>query len=239
VTGSALLVVHAAGLDVRQVDFLGVEGAFGATLSGHGRRRRPRPGLTLLDMADEIAGWVTEPVHVLGLSMGGMVAQHLALEYPDRVRSLVLACTTARTPTQILLERAAAWEVQSGEELVATTLERWFTAEFLARSPEPAPLAYARACLTEIDHAAFAEVWRAIAEHDVLGRLGEIDVPTTCVAGSHDVSTPPAELVALADGLPDARLVEMDAPHMAPLEQPERFREIVLDHLAWVRERGR
>jgi 3-oxoadipate enol-lactonase len=234
VSGPSLLVLHAAGLDAQSVELLGIDGAVGPTLPGHGDRRRPRPGLTLLDMADEIAGWVSGPVDVVGLSMGGMVAQHLALEHPDRVRSLLLACTTARTPTEVLVERAAATEVSSDEELVTTTLSRWFTADFLARRPEPAPLAYARDRLTRIDHATFADVWRAIAGHDVLDRLGEIGVPTTCLAGTHDVSTPPAELVALAERLPRARLVEIDAPHMAPLEQPESFRAAVLDHLEWV-----
>ena len=238
-TGPSLLVLHAAGLDTRSVEFLGVDGAIGPTLPGHGDRCRPRPGLTLLDMADEIAGWVSEPVDVVGLSMGGMVAQHLALQHPDRVRSLVLACTTARTPTEVLLQRAAATEVSSDEELVTTTLARWFTADFLARSPEPAPLAYARACLARIDHAAFADVWRAIAGHDVLDRLGGITVPVTCVAGSADVSTPPAELEALAERLPEARLVQIDAPHMAPLERPGQFRSVVLDHLEWVASRQR
>jgi pimeloyl-ACP methyl ester carboxylesterase len=238
VTRPSVLVLHAAGLDTRSVDFLGVEGAISPTLPGHGDRRRPRPGMSLLDMADEVAGWVTGPVDVVGLSMGGMVAMHLALEYPDRVRSLLLACTTARTPTEVLLERAAATEVASDDELVTTTLRRWFTADYLARTPEPAPLAYARNCLTRIDHAAYADVWRAIAGHDVLDRLGEIGVPTTCLAGTRDVSTPPAELEVLATGVPGARLVEIDAPHMAPLEQPEQFRRVVLEHLEWVRTRG-
>jgi pimeloyl-ACP methyl ester carboxylesterase len=233
-TVAPVLVLHAAGLDAGCGDLLALDGTISVTLPGHGGRRRQRPGLTLCDMADEIAGWVRSPVDVVGLSMGGMVAQHLALAHPDRVRSLVLACTTAQTPTQILLERAEATEVEPTERMVATTLERWFTADFLASTPEPEPLAYARRCLEDIDAGSFADIWRALAGHDVLDRLGEITAPTTCLAGKHDVSTPPKELATLAEHLPNSRYVEIDAPHLALLEQPEEFRRVVRDHLAWV-----
>src|SRR5690606_20022314 len=106
---------------------------------------------------------------------------------------------------------------------------------FLARKPEPPGLAYARECLSTIDRDSFAAVWRALAGHDALDRIAEITAPTTCLAGTHDVSTPPPELAAMAERLPKARLVEIDAPHMAPLEQPETFRAVVRDHLEWVR----
>ncbi|GFG52666.1 hypothetical protein CQY20_01440 [Mycolicibacterium agri] len=233
-TAAPVLILHAAGLDAACADLLGVDGAISVTLPGHGIRRRQRPGLQLEDMADEIAGWVRTPVHVVGLSLGGMVAQHLALAHPGSVHSLVLACTTARTPTEILVDRAAATESDPTERTVATTLERWFTADFLAATPEPEALAYARRCLQNIDKASFADIWRAMADHDVLDRLGEITAPTTCLAGKHDVSTPPQELITLAERLPNARYVEIDAPHMAPLEKPNEFRQALSDHLAWV-----
>ncbi|WP_099038201.1 alpha/beta fold hydrolase [Mycobacterium neglectum] len=233
-TAPPVLVLHAAGLDAACGDLLGIEHTITATLPGHGGRRRQRPGMTLCDMADEVAGWVRSPVDVVGLSMGGMVAQHLALDHPDLVRSLVLACTTAQTPTAVLLERADATEAQPTATMVATTLERWFTAEFLSRAEEPEALAYARRCLRSIDASSFADIWRAIAHHDVLDRLCEIDVPTTCLAGTRDVSTPPKELATLAERLPNSRYVEMDGPHMAPLERPDEFRRYVQEHLDWV-----
>jgi 3-oxoadipate enol-lactonase len=233
-TATPVLVLHAAGLDAVSGDLLGLEQAISVTLPGHGVRARQRPGMTLCDMADEIAGWVRSPVDVVGLSMGGMVAQHLALAHPELVRSLVLACTTARTPTQILMDRADATEAEPTDRMVATTLERWFTADFLSNTPEPEQLTYARQCLQDIDAGSFADVWRAIARHDVLDRLDEITVPTTCLAGKHDVSTPPRELTILAEHLPNARYVEIEAPHMAPLEQPDEFRRVVREHLDWV-----
>ena len=234
-TDAPVLVMHAAGLDARCADFLGIPGAIRVTLPGHGDRMPAKSDLTLEAMADEVAGWIHEPVHIVGLSMGAMVAQHVALTHPDRVRSLVLACTTARTPTHVLLDRAEATARSSVGEILAMTLPRWFTESFLALQPEPPGLTYARECLSNIDRDSFAAVWRALAGHDVLDRLAAITAPTTCLAGTHDVSTPPAELAAMAERLPRARLVEIDAPHMALLEVPEAFRAVVEDHLDWVR----
>lgn len=230
---SPILVLHAAGLDADSARFLDLPGTIGVTLTGHGRRARPRPDLSLADMADEIVGWLPEPAHIVGLSMGGMVAQQLALTRPELVRSLVLACTTDCTPTQAILDRADATESESRADTIRITMERWFTADALRREPTE-PIAYARSCLQDIDTRAFATIWRALAGHDVTDRLGEINAPTTCISGSADVSTPPEVVTALAAGLPNARLVEIDAPHMAPLEQPAAFRAAVQEHLSWV-----
>ncbi|WP_162606289.1 alpha/beta fold hydrolase [Jiangella asiatica] len=229
-----VLLLHSAGLDGRSARYLDLPATvLGPTLPGHGRRGRPRPDLSLADMVDEVAGWLPEPAHVVGLSMGGMVAQQLALAHPDLVRSLVLACTTAGTPTQVLLDRAAATEADPRAETIRTTMRRWFTAAALSGEPAE-PVAYARSCLETIDTTALAAVWRALAGHDVTDRLAEITVPTTCVAGRYDVSTPPDVVAALAAGLPDARLVQVDGPHLAMLEEPAAFRATVMEHLARV-----
>jgi 3-oxoadipate enol-lactonase len=226
-----LLFLHPVGLDARCVQFLDLPGARAATFPGHGDRRRARPGLSLGDMADEVAGWTTGPVDLLGASLGGMVALHVALNHPDRVRSLVLSCTTAYGNPEVMNGRAAETEARGAQGMVAQTLTRWFRRETLARAPAAPAVEYARRCLTGMDTGALADTWRAIAGHDVRGPLAEIDVPTTCIAGEHDVSTPPAVVAELADRIPGARLERLDAAHMAHLEQPQQFAEIVRRHL--------
>ena len=233
-TAPRVLVLHAAGLDRESARFVAVPGAYGVDLPGHGDN--PAPATTIEAMADEVAAGLDGPVDVVGLSLGGMVAQHLALRHPEKVRSLVLGCTTARPDREAMLDRARLTEEQSREDLVRTTLERWFTAEALAR-PETKPIRYARERLERIDRTRFADVWRAIAGHDVTETVGRITVPTTCIAGSGDVSTPPAVVRALHEAIPGSRYVEMLAPHMAYLEEPARFSELVLEHLRWVEGR--
>jgi 3-oxoadipate enol-lactonase len=167
------------------------------------------------------------------------VAMHLALAHPDRVRSLVLACTTPRGDAQVMEARAEATEARGAAGMLEDTMTRWFTAGVLERDPDAPPLAYARERLLAMDPGALADTWRAIARHDVLDRLGEIRVPVTCIAGRQDRSTPLPVMQDLAARLPDARLVEMDAPHMAFLERPREFAAAVREHLAWAQDRAR
>jgi len=228
--------LHPVGLDRRAARWLDLPGLVAPTLPGHGERRRARAGLTLADMADEVAGWTDGPLDVIGASLGGMVALHLALGHPDRVRSLVLACTTARGDLEVMERRALDTEEQGSAGVLDATLRRWFTSEQLAVRPEPAPVAYARERLLATPAAVLADTWRAIGGHDVLDRLGEVTVPVTCLAGTRDEASPLPVMRALADGLAKSRLVEVDAPHMAFLERPAEFTAAVREHLARVGE---
>lgn len=237
--GSALLFLHPVGLDRRCVEWLDLPPVRAVTMPGHGERERARPGLTLADMADEIVGHSTGPLDVVGASLGGMVAMHLALEHPDRVRSLVLACTTPRGDSAVMNDRADATEDKGSAGMLEDTLTRWFTPAALEADRATPYMAYARERLLAMDPGALADTWRAIGTHDVLERLGEIRVPATCIAGIRDLSTPIDVMRDLAARLPDARLVEMDAPHMAFLERPREFSAAVLDHLARVGEQAR
>lgn len=230
-----LLFLHAVGLDARCVDWLDLPPLRAATLPGHGGRARARPGLTLDDMADEVLGWTSGLLDVVGTSLGGMVALHLALNHPERVRSLVLSCTTPYGDPTVMNDRADATEARGSLGMLDETLVRWFSPEVLERKPLDPAVEYARSQLLEMEAGALADTWRAIAGHDVVGRLSEIEVPTTCIAGLRDLSTPRDVMADLAERLPNSRLVELDAPHMAHLERPQEFSEAVRSHLDWVR----
>ena len=170
------------------------------------------------------------PVDVVGLSMGGMVAQHLALEHPDVVRSLVL------------LDSSPAFGLDG------TTEEEWLALRLkpLAEGVTPAQMAPAvmaaimgpettgeqRAAAVAAMQRVPADALRAacstLVTHDTRARLGDIRCPTLVAVGEHDTETPPSYARVLADGIPGARMaVVPGAGHLANLEQPDRVNALV------------
>lgn len=172
--------------------------------------------------------------HVVATSLGGMVAQELALAHPRRIDRLVLVCTTPGGElayplpevTQRLIAEMPGMEPREGleravrnalsedapEELVRRILEHR-----LAAPPDPAG-------------------WQGQAAagtgHDAGGRLGAIEHPTFVVHGTADVVVDPRNAELLGERIPDARVVEFEgAGHLLFWEQPDRFVEVVTDFL--------
>jgi 3-oxoadipate enol-lactonase len=228
----AAIFLHPVALDGRASAWLDVPGLITPTQLGHGQRQQPGGRFSLDDLADEVTGWTSGPVHLIGCSMGGMVALRFALRHPERVASLVLGYTTARVGREGMLERAARTDELGAKGMASATMERWFTREALARQPLDPPVAYALERLTDTPTQVISDTWRAIADHDVLGRLGELaGIPTTCVAGRRDLSTPLAAMEATGAAIPGAELVVTDHPHMGFLEDPRGFSAVVARHL--------
>jgi pimeloyl-ACP methyl ester carboxylesterase len=200
---------------------------------GYGSRpRAPRP-LDIAALADDLAERVAGELDLVGVSLGGMVAQHVALRHGPRVRSLLLACTGAAADPETMRERALAAERDGMHGVLEVTLERWFTSQALSERPEHPGIAYARRTLLALEAGAFADGWRAIAGHDTRSRLAQVEAPSTCLAGLADAASPLARLEGLAAGLPNSRLVTLDGPHMLHLERPVEFSTAVAEHLAW------
>ncbi|MGH2890583.1 MAG: alpha/beta fold hydrolase, partial [Solirubrobacteraceae bacterium] len=152
-------------------------------LPGFGRPRATVPP-TMASLADELVAEHPGPLHLVGISMGGMVAQHAALRHPDRVASLLVACTGAATDPETMAARASAVQEGGMAAVIDSTLARWFTAGALTREPPHPGVEYARRTLAALDPKAFADGWRAIGGHDVRERLPELAMPLTAVAGS-------------------------------------------------------
>jgi 3-oxoadipate enol-lactonase len=166
--------------------------------------------------------------HIVGLSLGGMVAQHFALAHPDRVRSLTLINTASRLPDggAIYRERAATVERDGVASLADTALARWFTSPFL--TSDPPIVRHIRAMLHTADAAAYAAAARSIAGLNTYEQLGRIASPTLVIRGAEDVSMPPGSSEEIALRVPRSRLEVMDGlAHLAPVEAPQRFNEVL------------
>jgi pimeloyl-ACP methyl ester carboxylesterase len=208
---------------------------------GTGDSPPARPGLTMSSLARDAVGALdeagVESAHVIGASMGGMIAQHLALDHRDRVRSLVLACTTpgggrGAPPWRMLAASALRPLVGSRRAfpIVAPVLYSATT-----RSKRPGRLREdleLRAADGTPMRTIYAQMG-AIAGHDTRARLTELaDLPTLVLHGLDDALIPPDRGRDLAELIPGARLELLpDCGHIIGTDAEERAAAAILAHL--------
>lgn len=203
---------------------------------GIGESHRAEPGFTVADMAaDAVAvldqlGWGA--AHVCGISMGGVIAQELALTHPDRVLSLVLGCTfpdpDAWGPAITKLAEAA----QSGDAETAARLmfEANVSAAFAAEDGRLREFARAAGAIKVPGPVVMMQM-HAAAVHDARDRLGSLDVPTLVVHGTADEVILPSAGERLASLVPDARMAWLDgAGHLYFWERPAESARLVVEH---------
>jgi 3-oxoadipate enol-lactonase len=228
--------LHPMGLDGRCWQFTGLRG-FKPDLPGHGHSPLPAEPLTLGSAADEILGAVDGPVDIVGVSVGGALGTRMAIMAPDRVRSLMIACSSvldAPERRERLLERADSVDRVGMAGVLDSTLERWFTSSTLA-APHHRGVAYARRRLLADDPRAFALWWRAMGAHTVRDEIGKIRCPVTTLAGRHDAASSVAHVLEVFDALQGPKRMEiLPGPHMLQLETPAAFADAVRRHLRWV-----
>jgi 3-oxoadipate enol-lactonase len=205
---------------------------------GHGGSEVPPGPYTLEMLADDVAGLLDAlgiaRTHFIGLSMGGMIAQAMALRHPEKLLSLVLADTSSRMPPEsgpIWDERIAIAESQGMAALVDGTIERWFTAPFVARAPEVVDRV--RMLIRTTAPQGFVACSQAIRSLDYADRLREIHVPTLIIVGENDLGTPVAASEFMHAAIAGSKLLVLpSAAHLSNVEQAERFNESVTCFLA-------
>ncbi len=171
-----------------------------------------------------------ERVAFCGLSMGGMTGMWLGVNRPERVSRLVLCNTGAK------IGDAALWKtridaVRSGGMAAVTpaVIDRWFTAR--CQPLEPRDVEQVRAMLLATSVDGYAANSAAVRDMDQRADLARIDTPTLVVAGTYDGSTPPELGRDVAQSIPGARYVELDAAHLSNWEQSGAFTAAVLSFL--------
>jgi pimeloyl-ACP methyl ester carboxylesterase len=197
---------------------------------------------SIADLAKDAAGLLEsleiDSAHVMGISMGGMVAQELALARPERIRSLTLGCTYCGGEGSLLTSegvmRRLAEGMSSGdrERAVRTAWEVNVSPKFAAEED-----AYARFLANGMRYAmpvpVIMEQMRAITAHDTSARLPELGLPTLVVHGTLDQMLPVENGHMIARLIPDSRLeILKGIGHMYFLEEPERSAQLVRDHAA-------
>jgi len=167
-----------------------------------------------------------------GISLGGAVGTWLAVHHPERVARLAVICSSARFgEPDGWRERAALIRARGTGPLADVSAARWFTEGFRTGG---APLvAELIDDLREADPAGYAACCDALAGFDLRDDLPRIAAPTLVIAGREDPATPPPHARLLADGIPDAGLIELPhAAHLAPAEQPGAVAAALVAHFA-------
>jgi pimeloyl-ACP methyl ester carboxylesterase len=207
---------------------------------GAGRSERPAGGLTLAGMAADAVSVLDAAkvarAHVYGISMGGMIAQELALRYPERVDALVLGATsaggTAATApdreTLAFLGRRATVPDEEG---------RWASVPYVysertrRSGGQRIGEDFARRRAYRFDPVGYGAQLAAALQHNAAARLGDISAPTLVVHGAEDRMVPPANGRTLAAAIAGARLLELeDAAHLYTTDEPAAD-DAVLDFL--------
>ena len=234
--GDAAPVVmsHALGLDLHMWDACAdAVGAARPVLRydhrGHGGSALPAGRGNLDELVDDAARLVREwgcgPVIWIGLSMGGMVGQGLAIRHPELVRGLVIANSTARYPDAarpMWAERIARVEQGGLAAIADAVMERYFSAAF--RAGQAGAVDACRLRLLRTDPAGYVAGCQAVSEVDWLDLLHEVRCPTLVIAGAEDVGAPVAMSEAMVARIAGAELVVIEgASHLSVIEQPAAF----------------
>jgi len=241
--GAPLVMIHGAQGD--QTMFAGLAAACAAEFRvltfdqrGSGLSEKPDIDYSIAMLADDAAALMEHvgfsPAHVIGVSMGGMIAQELALRHPGKVRSLVLGCTTPGGPGEIRAEgnaMAAAYSTapMTPEKRGSALAQAVYSKGYLARHPEIVTAMIEARRNRPIDPVALAHRMKALSEHDTYDRLPNISCPTLVITGKDDALISWENSRILAERIADARLNILDpAGHCFWLERPEDSRDAIV-----------
>ena len=244
--GEPLVLIHGAPGD--QSMFAGIAPAFANQFRvltfdqrGSGLSEKPDMEFSMALLADDTAALMEHvgfaSAHIIGVSMGGMIAQEFTLRHPHKVRSLVLGCTTPGGPKAVriggeALTTAYSTEPLSPEERGRALAEAAFTKGYIAQHPEIIPAMIEARRQRPLDPVALSHRMKAAYAHDAYDRLPHIACPTLVITGKDDVLISWENSRILAERIPGAKLVLLEpAGHVFWLEQPEQSRAAILAFL--------
>ncbi len=201
---------------------------------GHGLSESGPDKSDMADYARDLTGLLdglsVGRATIVGLSIGGLIAQELYRQNPARVAALVLCDTAAKIGTDEVWDQRMA-EVERGgiEAMADAILERWFTAHF--RAARSAELAGMRAMLTRTPRRGYLAACGALKRADLRPDAGQIQAPTLCLVGDEDGSTPVALVKDMAALIPGSRFEIIEgAGHLPNVEKPKAVAELVAEH---------
>jgi len=201
---------------------------------GHGVSPVPVGPYEIEDLARDLLALLDhlgiERVHFAGISLGGMVGMWLAIHHPERIERLVLCCTAARLPPASAWSRRAEAVRHAGTQAVAdTVLQRWLTPQFARDHPDVTENLREMICSTPPE--GYASCCDAISGMNLQPLLGRLAAPTLVIAATHDIATPSRHGRHIVQAIQRGRYLEVDAAHLAIVEQAATVTDAVAEHL--------
>jgi 3-oxoadipate enol-lactonase len=236
-TGTPLVLIHGAQGDRSM--FAAIAPLFAAhhqvltfDQRGSGRSEKPDMDYSIAMLADDTATLMDHvgfsSAHIIGVSMGGMIAQEFALRHPHKTRALVLGCTTPGGSHAVplgggALARAYSTQPMSAEERGRALAEACFTKGYIETHPEVIPAMIESRRQRPIEPTALGHRMKAAHAHDTYDRLPRITAPTLVITGKDDVLISWENSRILADRIPGAKYVLLEpAGHIFWVEQKEK-----------------
>jgi len=187
---------------------------------GAGRTDKPDIEYSMKMMADDTIGLMNalyiKQAIVLGFSMGGAIAQEIALNYPDRVKKLVLCGAACGGPQSVVAAEEVYVSLSSDregltpEETIRNSLPLLFTEDFIKNNPGKIDEFVARSILAIIPPYSYRRQLAAISKFNSFNRLKNITTPTFVISGKEDILVPPQNSEILAENISGAKLVLLD-----------------------------
>lgn len=210
-------------------------------MRGHGDSDCPPGPWTIADIEVDLIRFIEDlnaaPCHLVGMSIGGMLAVRVALQREDLVRSLTLIDTSAdaEDPERIPQYEAFAAVIEADgvqDDLAQAVIPLFYAPKYIASSPQAIAIHIDRA--KRMPTAAHIEGIRALVTRtSVIERLGDIHVPTLVIHGEEDAAIPIAQAETVAATIPGARLVRIpEAGHTTPMEAPDEVNRALTEFLA-------
>ena len=197
---------------------------------GHGKSSVAPGPYSAKQLADDVLALADalklDRFHFCGLSMGGMTGMWLAANTPERLNKVVISSASAKFGSpETWSTRIETVRKQGMKPVAAATIERWFSSA--VRAINPAHAANIRTLVESVDSEGYIACCAAVRDFDFREQLGKIHTPTLVISGVHDPATTPADGRFLADHIPGARYVELNAAHLSNIEDADRFTQQV------------
>ncbi len=209
---------------------------------GSGQTDIPEGEFTIKMMADDIIGLMDvlniKRAHVLGFSMGGMIAQEVAINYPQKVEKLILWGTACGGRKSVPPDLAAyklllgAIEDLTPERMAKSTIPLAFTRDFIKNNPEYINEKIQKILKCRIPFSSYARQVKAMLNFNTCRRLKKMDIPTLIMQGKKDILVPPKNAEILVELIPGAKLVFFEqSAHAIFSHEPDLFLKVLFEFL--------